>query len=302
MRRALVTGATSFPGHALVARLLAEGIETHAVVRAATRTAPLEALARRTPAVPLRLHGHDGGAASMQRIVAEARPDVAFHLAGLYLRDHGVQDIEPLVESNIALGAHLLDAMRQSGCANFVSIGSYAQYYASATPRALSLYAATKEAFASILAYYADIGMAATTLILYDTYGPGDGRKKLVPALMAALESGAPLPLPSEDITLDMTYRDDLAAALIAAGRGLLAEPAAWRDRRFAATGFRHTIREVVTAFEAAVGREVSKHWGGWKIPARHVAVPWVGPRPPGWTPRVPLAEGLRRTLAGDTG
>lgn len=301
MRRALVTGSTSFPGLALVARLLAEGIDVHAVIRPSTRTSPLEAMARRTPSVPLRLHRHDGGAASLQRIVAAARPDVTFHLAGFYLREHVSEDIDSLIASNIALGTHLLDALQRSGFVNVVNVGSYAQFFAGAAPRPLNLYAATKEAFATILAHYADTGLATTTVILFDTYGPGDRRHKLVPALVSALAAGTPLPLPREEVTIDLTYRDDVASALLTAGRGLLREPAAWRDRRFAASGFRHTVREVVATFEAVAGREIRKQWGGWKIPARHIAVPWNGPRLPGWTPDVLLAEGLRRTLAEDS-
>jgi nucleoside-diphosphate-sugar epimerase len=281
MRRVLVTGATSFPGLALVERLVAEGTEVHAIVRPTTRTEALERLG-----VRCHLDGF------LPAVVAEARPEVAWHLANLYIRDHKSGDVGPLIETNVSFGARLLDALHGSGCA-FVNVGTFGQY-----PQPVNLYAATKEAFETVLAYWRDCGLAATTLVLFDTYGPRDTRRKLVPTLLAALAEGAaPIPLPAEELVMDLNYRDDVAAALLAAGRGIAEAPETWAGQRFAASGFRHTIAEVVATFEAVAGREVPKTIGGWKLGDRVIRVPWHGPRAPGWQPTIDLAEGLRRTL-----
>ncbi|MGE5503749.1 MAG: NAD-dependent epimerase/dehydratase family protein [Actinomycetota bacterium] len=281
MRRALVTGATSFPGLALVERLVAEGVEVHAVVRPTTRTEALVHLG-----VRLHLDGH------LPAVVAEAKPDVAWHLANNYLREHKAADIPALIDANVTFGTRLVDALHGTGCA-FVNVGTFAQY-----PTPLNLYAATKEAFETVLAHYRELGMPATTLVLYDTYGPGDTRRKLVPTLLAALAEGAaPIPLPAEELVMDLTYRNDVAEALLVAGRGIKANPAAWTGKRFAASGFRHPIAEVVATFEAVAGRQVPKTIGGWVLPERIIRIPWHGPRLPGWEPHISLAEGLRRTL-----
>lgn len=290
MRRALLTGATSFPGMALAERLLKLGIEIHALVRPQTDTARLAGLG-------IVLHSIEGGAAAIDEAVRLARPDVTYHLANLYLRDPLPDQIPELIETNITLGTCLLDALVRRRFLNFVNVGTYAQFYRSATPRPFSLYAASKEAFETIMAYHADLGLAATSLILFDTYGPGDRRSKLIPSLLKALESGLPLPLPGEEMTMDLTYRTDVAEALYQAGGGLIGRPKDWRDKRYAVSGFRHTVRNVVETLEEIAGRRIDKLWGEWKVPERHIAVPWEGPKLPGWRAQVTLEEGLRQTL-----
>lgn len=290
MRRALLTGATSFPGIALAERLLRVGVEIHALVRSTTDTLPL---ARRG----IILHLVDGGAQSIDEAVRLARPDITYHLANLYLRNPTPDDISQLIHTNITLGTALLDSLVRRKFTNFVNVGTYAQFYQSTTPRPFSLYAATKEAFETILAYHADLGLAATTLILFDTYGPGDTRAKLIPSLIKALENGTPVPLPEEKVVMDLTYRSDVAEALYLSGAGLIGRPKDWQGKRFAVSGFRHSIAEVVETLEQVAGRSIVKKWGEWKIPERFIDEPWSGSPPPGWRAEVPLAEGLRQTL-----
>lgn len=285
MRRALLTGATSFPGLALAERLRAGDVEVHALVRSTTDTAALRRLGVET-------HVDTG---DMPAVVAAARPDVVFHLANLYLRDHQPSDVARLIDTNVTFGARVLDAVAGSAAA-FVNVGTFAQLWGE-PPRPLNLYAAAKEAFETLLAHYRDLGLAATTLVLFDTYGPGDTRRKLIPTLLAALAGGTPLALPDEELVMDLTYRDDVAEALLAAGRGILEAPEVWAGKRFAASGFRHTIDEVVTTFERQAGVELPKRRGGWAVPERSVRVPWAGERAPGWSAKVTLAEGLARTI-----
>ncbi|MCC7168594.1 MAG: NAD(P)-dependent oxidoreductase [Rhodospirillales bacterium] len=190
--------------------------------------------------------------------------------------------------------------MRQTDVTRLVNVGSFVQFFESAEYRPLSLYGATKQAFEDLLAYYADQGLLATTLIFFDTYGPYDWRPRLVNALLDAWANGTQLPLPESHVklTLDLVYIEDAIEALWQAGKGLLADPAPLAGRRFAAgSGDRHTLRQVVELFEQVSGRELIKAWGMWPLPERHVVTPWQGPSLPGWKAKITLAEGLKRCL-----
>ena len=107
-RRALVTGATGFVGSHLVEHLAQAGWEVHGLVRPSGNAERVAGMARE-------LHSHDGSTQSMVDIVGNARPDVVFHLASLFVAEHETEDVTPLVESNLLLGAQLAEGMRVHG-------------------------------------------------------------------------------------------------------------------------------------------------------------------------------------------
>ena len=296
MSRALITGAAGFIGGALLRRLLAEGWEVHALLG---RTCRREALA--DVAGRVALHDHDGSMAGLAAIVAEARPDVVFHLAALFLTDHRPGDIEALVASNILFSTHLAEAMAASGATRLVNTGTSWQHFGTPDYRPVNLYAATKQAFESILAYYHDAhGLSCITLKLYDTYGPRDPRPKLVRLLLGAARSGEPLGLSPGEQVLDLVHVRDVVAAFRAAADRLQAAPAPLREA-FLVSDARLTVRELVKAIEAAVGRPIRAQWGQRAYRPREVMVPLTPPGSPvpGWAPAVPLAEGLREAYEG---
>lgn len=286
----LVTGATSFLGQTLVRRLEARGTDVHALIRPTSDVTPLAELCA--------LHVHDGNISSMQRIVDAARPDAVLHLATCYRRGHTGEDIADLIETNVHLGTQLLQAMAGAGCCRLVTVGSFFQYYDSHGYRPVNLYAATKQAFEDILTYYEDAhGLRAAKLVLYEVYGEGDPRRKLMTAIRDAQRAGQPLPLPERPITLDLVHVDDVVAALIhVLDEGIVGGPYA------VSTGARHSVEDVVALFETIGARPIERRWGAFALPARNPEVPWVGPPLPNWQPTVTLEDGIRRLLAEDVG
>jgi nucleoside-diphosphate-sugar epimerase len=293
MKTALVTGATSYLGRELCRKLAAEGVAVHAVVR------PGSDLSRLRDVRPV-LHVHDGETETMASLVAAAQPDVVFHLATLYVREHKPEQIAPLIASNILFGTQLLDAMRRAGARRIVAAGSAFQHFEHDGYRPLNLYAATKQAFEDVLAYYRDAaGIEAVTLVLYEVYGPGDWRKKFLAAVRDAQKSAGTLPLPAEDSVLDLVYVDDVVAAFLRAAALLESGASGVAGERFAVSGARHRLSEVIAAFEAEGGKSIATGWGAYQSPERNIATPWRGPSLPGWQAKVDLREGVRRFLAG---
>ncbi|MEK7820700.1 MAG: NAD(P)-dependent oxidoreductase [Pseudomonadota bacterium] len=289
--RILLTGITSYPGRELARRLLADGSEVHAVVRPGSTLERIAGIGK-----PI-LHTDDGAAESLVRILGAARPEVVFHLAGHYVREHGPGDIDRIVGDNILFGCRLLEAMRQTGARRIVNTGSYFQFR-NGTPRdAVNLYAAAKWAFADILDYYAGAAeVESTTLVLYDTYGPGDWRPRLMQAVRAAAKSGIPLPLTAADMPMNFVHIDDVGAAFIRAAELLAKKPESVRGRHFAVRPRApSTIEDIVAAYERVNACSIVRRWGAYPVPSRGSENPWQGPTLPGWEPTVSLDEGLRR-------
>jgi nucleoside-diphosphate-sugar epimerase len=294
MPSALLTGATGYIGSSLARTLSAQHWETHALTRISS---DVSALQRAVPGV--RVHRYDGSYESAVAAVGDAKPDVVFHLAAQTQSDHAPGDVEPMIRSNLVFGSHVVEAMTTHGCRAFVNTGTFWQHYENRDYAPVCLYAATKQAFECVLQYYVEArGLAALTLVLYDTYGPHDPRSKLMNLLPRTGGDGGTLGLSPGEQMIDLVYVDDVVDAYMRAAELLRDAPPG--HRRYAvSSGAPLPLREMVKLYEEATGFRPAVEWGARPYREREVMAPWTrGETLPGWRPRVGLAEGIRRTHA----
>lgn len=293
-RVAIVTGATGFLGSHLTAGLAERGWEVHVVVRP---TSSLDVLGRHRSAVEVHVDDgtHDGLATALKGVEA----DVCFHLATHFVGRHAPDDIAPMVESNIGFPTRLADVLAGPGSPIFVNTGTIWQQVDGSPYRPAALYAASKQACQDMLQFYADEGLLrVVTLALYDTYGPGDRRRKLLTLLREAQGSGRTLPMSPGDQLIDLNYVDDVVEAFLAALR--VFDDGSDGAKRYAVrSGAPVSLRRLVEVIEEVTGAPVPVEWGATPYRPREMMTYWTAdPVLPGWAPTVELAEGLRRTWA----
>ena len=286
-KRALVTGATGFIGSYLCRRLKEAGWRVHFIVRDESQNARSASL---IAGIALR---HDGTAESMNRLVAKALPDVVFHLASLYLAEHRSSDLEPLCRSNILFGMQLLDAMAAHKVPYVINTGTGWQHYQNADYNPVNLYAATKQAFEDIMAYYVEArGLCAITLQIFDSYGPGDPRPKIWKLLR---EATGPLPMSPGRQKINLVHVCDIIEAYLIAAKRLMAGRVRGHEIYALSSGKPVTLRQLVSLYSKAIGKQVRVIWGGRFYRNREVMTPWQnGRRLPGWRPKIGLEQGLR--------
>jgi nucleoside-diphosphate-sugar epimerase len=232
--------------------------------------------------------------------IAEFKPDAVIHLATHFLASHDVTDISTLVRSNIEFGTFVLEGAAQCS-ARVLNVNSAWQHVEGAAYSPVSLYAATKQAFSDIAEYYAQVReLEIRDVTLFDSYGPGDTRMKLVPLLLSAARSGASLDMSDGNQLIDLTYVDDVAVGLLHAALAsdlpLSTVIRTWNPL---------TIREVVARVEAVTGTSLAVNWGVRPARPREMRTDWVfGTALPGWQPTVSMEDGLARcwAVSGESG
>ena len=287
-----MTGATGFVGARLAASLLADGWEVDALVRPQARVGRLPEGAGTIE--------HDGTATGLAAALAARPPRVAFHLASLFVSEHRTEQIDDLVASNVLLAAQLAEACVECGARGIVAAGTSWQHFEGVSPRAVNLYAATKQAADDILGWYADAaGLGVVSLHLFDTYGPGDPRRKLVHLLVEAARSGEPLGVSPGEQLIDLVHVDDVVSAFRAAGERVLTGTGGRMETYGVSSGEPRTLREIVALAGDVAGRPLSVEWGARPYRPREVMQPWTPPDAlPDWSAQVPLRDGLAQLLS----
>lgn len=290
---ALVTGATGFIGSHLVSRLVRAGWQVQVVGRPNSLLSDAPAFSQ------VKIHTHDGTTEGMIRLVGDAKPVVVFHLASLFLSQHEASDVGRLVISNVLFGNQLLEAMKTHGVSHFINTGTSWQHYENRAYSPVNLYAATKQAFESLLQYYVEAhGLQTITLKLSDTYGPNDPRPKLMNLLMRVAENMQPLAMSPGEQWVDLVHVDDVVQAYLTAAERLLTSAVRGHECYAVSSGQPIQLREMVGLVERALGRSLPINWGGRAYREREVMQAWEGVVLPGWSAQVNLAQAIQAMFA----
>ena len=260
MTRAFVTGIAGQDGSYLAERLLADGVEVHALVRRATAPGPF---------TPADVHLHEGDVADVdatRALLLDLAPNEVYNLAAVSSVAQSWQwpDLVALVNGSAAVA--LLESAHQVQAATglpvrFVQASSAEIFGAPAvspqdesTPVApVNPYGAAK-AYAHLMTrVYRTRDLHASSLVLYNHESPRRPTRfvtRKITAGVAAIARGEAetLTLGALDVRRDWGWAPDYVDAMVRAARA--DEP----DDFVIATGESRTVRELVAAAFAAAG------------------------------------------------
>ena len=269
-KRAIITGVSGFIGSKLAESLLESDWKICITKREKSN-------------LDFRLLSHPNveiidytGYESLEKTFKDFKPEIVFHVASKTFYDYDSNEIGSIIDSNLTFGTHLLECMWKTGVRHFVNTGTSWQHFNNAKYEPVNLYAATKESFDKIIEYYSVAhGIQSITLKLYDTFGHGDNRKKLLSLLFEHSRSKEPLNLsPGEQHMMYLSVDDVIKGYLSALY--IFNKNDGGFNLSYALTSNQiYTIREIVELFNKYSVKKVEVNFGKKAYRLREVMNPW---------------------------
>jgi len=186
--------------------------------------------------------------------------DIVLHLAALIAIPFSYASPAAYLETNAGGTLNLLQAARDLGVSRFVHTSTSEVYgTAQRVPideqhplQAQSPYAATKIAADQIaLSFHRSFDLPVTVLRPFNTFGPRQSARAVIPTIIAQLVSGRPVTLGSTHPTRDFTFVSDTVAAF----RSIMKADGVLGEVVNAGSNFEISIGDVACVVAEVVGR-----------------------------------------------
>lgn len=308
-KRVFVTGAGGFIGSHLTESLVDHGADVRAFVRYNSRNDP--GLLRLLPPERLDrvriLMGDLRDADAVRRAVRDV--DVVFHLGSLIAIPYSYAHPRETVETNVIGALNVFEAARDAGVEKVVHT-STSEVYGTAryVPidenhplQGQSPYSASKIGADKVAeSFYRSFDVPIATIRPFNTYGPRQSARAVIPTIITQALVQGKVALGATHTTRDYTYVDDLVRAFL-----LIAEsPGTVGETINVGSNYEISIGAVAGTVAALLGKEIDIITESERLRPEKSEVErlWCDNTRArdllGWSPAVPLEEGLLRTIA----
>lgn len=307
-RTVVVTGAGGFIGGHLAERLVREGARVRGFVRYNSRNdrGTLDWL---DPDVAREIEVVHGDLRDVESVAAAMRgASVVFHLAAQIAIPYSYVNPRDYFETNVIGTLNVAQVARDAGTERIVHTSTSEVYGTAQTIpiaedhplEAQSPYAASKVGADKLMdSFHRSFDLPVTILRPFNTYGPRQSSRAIVPTIISQALSRDTLSLGSLEPRRDLTFVSDTVAGFLAAG----SSSAVVGQTIQLGTGTEVSVDEIVAMVATALGRELRVQQDPHRVRppksevGRLVSNPALAEELLGWAPEVGLAEGLRRTI-----
>jgi len=177
----LITGASGFVGSHLLDDCLKNNFNVHAIFRHSKKNVSFVKKYKKQifPIFYNNIY-------EIKNKLTTYKIDHVIHCATHYIKKHNHNEIENIIKSNVLFSTILLDAVVNNKIKKFINLGTVWQHFNGTKNLAFNLYAASKQSFECIFNYYKNqyTKIKFYNILLTDTFGTNDKRKKLIPILL----------------------------------------------------------------------------------------------------------------------
>jgi NAD dependent epimerase/dehydratase len=307
-KKILVTGATGFIGSRLVERLVGLGADVRAFVHYNSRSdyGLLELLAKDVLEAVEIAPGDLKDGEAVRRSVKDR--EIVFHLGALTAIPYSYRNPYDMVQTNVSGTANVLNAALEYGTSRIVHT-STSETYGTAQYQPIdelhplvgqSPYSASKIGADKLAeSYYLSFDMPVATIRPFNTYGPGQSARAVIPTIISQALAGDTIRIGSTDPKRDFNNVDDTVAGFLAVADS----DSALGEVINIGSGRTVSIAHVIEEVSRILGKEFEIVTDPARIRPEKSEVGLLladtskAERLLGWKPEVPLEEGLRRTV-----
>jgi len=308
-RAVLVTGAGGFIGGHVVERLVNDGARVRALCRYNSRN-ERGTLDWMPPQVTADVEVVLGELRDVESVAdAVAGTDVVLHLGAQIAIPYSYVNPRDFFEVNVLGSLNVAQAALRHGVSRVVHT-STSEVYGSAQTVPMtethplepqSPYAASKLAADKLMdSYHRSFDLPVCILRPFNTYGPRQSARAIIPTIISQALAGSTIQLGSLDPRRDLTFVEDTAAAFVTAAT---ADAAVGRTVQL---GANHdvSVGDLVDLVGDILGRELTVETDPRRVRpdasevVRLISGPFLAREVLEWDARVPLRDGLERTIA----
>jgi NAD dependent epimerase/dehydratase len=304
----LVTGAGGFIGGHLVERLLRDGAHVRALCRYNSRNerGTLDWL---HPDLVVEVEVLLGELRDLESVAAAVEgAEIVLHLGAQIAIPYSYVNPRDFFEVNVLGTMNVAQAGRRHGVQRIVHTSTSEVYGTAQTVpiteahplEPQSPYAASKVAADKLMdSYHRSFDLPVCVLRPFNTYGPRQSARAVIPTIISQALAGGPVRLGSLHPRRDLTYVEDTAAAFVAAATSAAA------IGRTIQLGTNHdvSVGDLVDMVGEILGRELVVETDPSRVRPdkseveRLISGPELARELLGWEPTVDLREGLSRTI-----
>ncbi len=148
--------------------------------------------------------------------IKKLKIDTVVHCATHYVKNHNFEDIKKLSESNILFGNIILENLKIMRVKKFVNFSTVWENYDGKKDNCYNLYSAYKAGFGKIISFYQkkNKNIKFLNLVISDTFGLGDKRKKLVNLLKTNYKRNLVTKIISKNLYINLLNVKDIISAI----------------------------------------------------------------------------------------
>ena len=148
--------------------------------------------------------------------IKKLKIDTVVHCATHYVKNHNFEDIKKLSESNILFGNIILENLKIMRVKKFVNFSTVWENYDGKKDNCYNLYSAYKAGFGKVISFYKkeNKNIKFLNLVISDTFGLGDKRKKLVNLLKTNYKRNLVTKVISKNLYINLLNVKDIINAI----------------------------------------------------------------------------------------